>query len=156
MLLLHTPVISPEELPDGSPCLLKAELCVFITSCLDLWMSFDFCGPCGHLSNKWQFSDYNSVNIPSFQLAPCSMTWINYLKFFIGQKYPVISTSWFPSVPTRIPGCLFATVQVSEFSKDAHSVPALLLNVVITSYMKRLKWRRQPLVSLRFKFWVHW
>lgn len=109
MLLLHQPVMSPKVLPYGKPCLLKAELCVFITSCLDLWMSFDFCGPCGHLSNKWQFSEYSSVNIPSFQVTPCSMTWINYLKNFTGQKFPTISMFWPLCLPTQIhlPICLF-------------------------------------------------
>lgn len=99
--MLHISVVSPGAWPDGNPCLLKAELCVFITSCLDLWMSFDFRGPCRHLSNKWQFSEYSSVNIPSFQVTPCSMTWINYLKIFTGQKFPVINTFWPLGLPTQ-------------------------------------------------------
>lgn len=101
MSLLHISVVSPEVWPDGNPCLLKAELCVFITSFLDLWMSFDFRGSYRHLSNKWQFSEYSSVYILSFQVTPCSMTWINYLKIFIRQKSPVINMFWLLGLPPQ-------------------------------------------------------
>lgn len=133
MALLHQPVMSPKVLPDGNPYLLKAELCVFITSCLDLWMSFDFCGPCGHLSNKWQFSEHSSVNILSFQVTLLhDLNWLSEKlhKAEISYHKHVLAPVSSHSDPSPN---LFLSVKGSGFSQ--YSVFFLLFNAVIALYL---------------------